>query len=174
MLIRRMSFVFALAGLLVLAATTAATAQDVVNTPLKEGKMYWVTRSDGSEIRGFITTLTATDVRVSGALGEVSVPTRDVLRISKVDGLWNGFAIGAGVGLAYGIPWTLSDEVPGSTGQKALFTLAVSSAYGGLGALLDKAIERRTTVYQRPGGATFALAPTASQKGLGVRGVVRW
>jgi hypothetical protein len=167
-----MPFVSVLAAVLVLAATTAATAQDVVNAPIKEGKMYWVTRSDGSEIRGFITTLTATDVRVNGALGEVSVPAREVLRISKVDGLWNGFAIGAGVGIGFGIPWLGYAE--GQTGQKVWFLLRVAAAYGGLGALLDKAIERRTVIYQRPGGAAFALAPMASQNGLGLRGVVRW
>lgn len=174
MSIRRVPFVIALATLAILTATTSAVAQDVMTAPIREGKVYWVTRSDGSEIRGFITMLTATDVRVNGALGEVSVPAREVLRISKVDGLWNGFAIGAGVGLAYGIPWTLAGRTPGTTGQKAAFTLAVSAAYGGLGALLDKAIERRAVIYQRPSGATFALAPNASPHGLGLRGSVRW
>jgi hypothetical protein len=174
MSIRRVPFVIALATLAILTATTSAVAQDVMTAPIREGKVYWVTRSDGSEIRGFITARTLTDVRVNGAQGEVAIPTHDVLRIAKVDGLWNGFAIGAGAGLAFAVPWALSDEASAPAGQKVVGSLVVAAMYGGIGALIDKAIERRTVLFRREGGASVALAPTATPHGLGLRGSVRW
>lgn len=174
MSMRRVPFLLALAALLVLGTTTSAVAQDVVNAPLTQGKIYWVTRSDGSEIRGFITSRTLAEIRVNGALGEVAIPARDVLHISKVDGLWNGFAIGAGVGMAFFVPWALSDEASAPAAQKVAGSLVVAAMYGGIGALIDRAMEGRTVVFRRAGGASVALAPAATAHGFGVRGSVRW
>lgn len=173
MSIRRCPILFVLTALLVLSSTSAA-AQDVTTATITEGKVYWVTRSDGSEIKGFITGRSPADVRVSGAFGEVSIPTGEVLTIAKVDGLKNGFLIGAGVGLAFMVPYALSDEGSADTGPKLMGALGVAAMYGGIGALIDKALEGRTVVYRRSGGPSFVLVPIASGQRLGLRGSVRW
>lgn len=175
MSIRQIHLTLALTVLLVIGIGAPASAQPpITDVPLKSGTIYWVTRTDGSEIKGFITERTAEEVRVNGALGPVAIPAPEVLRIAKPDGLRNGFLIGASVGVAMFAPYALDPDLPAGAARRVGATATVALMYGGIGALIDKAFEGRTDVYRRASSPSVSLAPIASARRLGLRATVRW
>lgn len=170
----RRCFALVAAVLLILGSARPCEAQSITDVPIREGQVYWVSRSDGSEIKGFITARSLSGLRVSGPRATLDLPIDDVVRIAKPDDLRNWALIGAGVGVVLFLPYALDDAAPVGVGRRVVGTLGVAALYAGFGALIDKAIERRSTVYERPGGLGLSLTPMASVHALGMRAALRW
>jgi hypothetical protein len=91
---RRIQFTLVVA-LLVAGCASSALAQPLLaDVPIKAGTLYWITRTDGMEVKGFITERTDTELRISGERGPLAVPVSEVLMIAKPDGLKEGFLAG--------------------------------------------------------------------------------
>lgn len=173
MSIHRMLVALSIAALLVVGFGSPVSAQSLItDVALKPGQVYWVTKTDGSEVKGFITERTGSEVRVSSALGQVAIPVSDVFRISKPDGLKEGFFMGLGLGVVMIAVAPADDEV--KLGGKVAIAAYWGLTLGGIGALIDKAVHGRTDVYRQPVSTSVSVAPIASGRRLGLRATVRW
>ena len=148
--------------------------------PVRLGQTVWVTTSEGLDMKGVVSGLSPTSLEISGEAGTRQFLMADMRRVAKRDGNRNGFLIGVGVGL---LPWVLGAGpedrdvcYSGKPCSKSLWITAglLSGAlWGGIGALIDNAIEGRETIYTRP-LPVLEIAPVVSRSGVGVRGSVRW
>ena len=78
---------------------------------------------------------------------EETIPLESVSKIDRSgDPIWNGFAIGASVGLASGIG--LAAELRGHTASKVALVLYGAGIYGLIGAGIDAMHVGTTTVYE--------------------------
>jgi hypothetical protein len=159
-----------LATLTLLAATSVASAQtSSPPLPVKLGQIVWVTTSEGLDMKGFVSAISPTTLEISGEAGTRQFAVAETRRIAKRDGNRNGFLIGAGFGV---LPFLLSSA--DATGVELIAGVAFGSAiWGGIGALIDNAIEGRQTIYTRPAPAV-ELGPVVSRSGVGLRGTIRW
>lgn len=173
----RIRLILVVTALIATGFGTPAGAQTAL-TELKLGQRYWVTQTDGVEIRGYLTATTPTDVSVNTDRGHVTIPTADVFRIAKPDGLKNGALIGAGVGVGFVFLSAGTDNSDGPLDGTTFAIIAaglVASAGGAVGALLDKVVSPRKTVYQKAAAAPLMqIVPAMHKGGVGVRGTVRW
>jgi len=170
-----------LAAVTLVAASSVAAAQPSPQPlPVRLGQTVWVTTSEGLDMKGVVSGLSPTTLEVSGEAGTRQFLMADMRRVAKRDGNRNGFLIGAGVGV---LPFVLgaAEETgdvcySGKPCSKSLWITAglLSAAiWGGIGALIDNAIEGRETIYTRP-ISVLEIAPVVSRSGFGVRGSVRW
>ena len=158
------------AGLLVAQSTAPPKPEPPPN--LKPYDYVEVT-DDRQTIRGRMTQLTADSLVVQGDRDRVSVPLATVQRIDRVgDSLLDGTAIGAAVGGASALALMAklctnnkcSDISASLDPRLAAFGTLVGA---GVGALIDKAIQRRKTVYRAGAGQpspTIAQPKPAGQK----------
>jgi hypothetical protein len=160
---------------------TGLAAPAGAQTPLTEIRLtpeqrYWVTRTDGVEIRGYITARTPSEVQVSTDRGNVTIPTADVLRVTKRDGLTNGALIGAGVGAGFVLLAAAANHEEKLAGSAVMYVWA--GAYGAAGAItgtiVDMVVNRRKAVYRKASTPSVQVAPTVLNGRLGIRGTVRW
>lgn len=160
-------------ALLVAGCASSAFAQPLLaDVPIKTGKLYWVTRTDGMEVKGFITERTDTELRISGERGPLAVPVSDVLMIAKPDGLKEGFLVGMLTGVTMVV--VQPDDPDYGSGAKAAFAAYFGLAFGGIGALVDKMVGGRDVVYRQPGTVSVSLAPVLSGGRRGIGAVLRW
>ena len=152
---------------LVLAALFAAqaVAGPTQPIPLERGDAVVVT-SDLESIRGRIAAITADSIVLEG--GHMRLPIATVLQIDRTgDSTWNGAAIGAAVGggvALAGMAIACRDCADTSANLDPRITLVGALAGAGIGALIDKAIERRTTIYTAAAGAQTMTTPRPAQR----------
>lgn len=171
-----------------LATVTLVATSSVVSAqtsppqlPLSLGQTVWVTTSEGLDMKGVVSAITPTTLDVSGEAGTRQFVVAETRRIAKRDGNTNGFLIGAAVGA---LPFLV--EAAGGDGDsgnrttsysnrgQVILVAAVSGAlWGGVGALIDNAIEGRETIYTRPSPA-LQVTPVVTRSGVGLRGAIRW
>lgn len=172
----RVPAVIALAAALIAPAGLFASSAQAQETPsgrlpVKMGQAVWVTSSEGWEVRGVISDISAATIDVSGEAGTKRLNVTDIRRVATRDSLKNGFWIGASVGavpaLALG-----SGRV---SAKAAGFFVFGSLLYGGVGMLIDHAIEGRRTIYERSStAAAIQVGPIVTRRGVGLGGTIRW
>jgi hypothetical protein len=133
--------------LLMIGCATPARAQDLADLRQRISSEVWVYRGE-TPTHGFLTRLTNTDLTlVDENNQEETIPLESVLKIERSgDSIWNGFAIGASIGLASGIG--LSTELRGHTASKVALVLYGAGIYGLIGAGIDAMHVGTTTVYE--------------------------
>lgn len=162
----------------VLAAPVAALAQAPSSPlPVKLGQHVWVTTTDGSEIEGVVSDVTAATIDVKGVNGTKRLNETDVRRIAKRrDSVKKGAIIGGSIMEGLGI-WAVKCCELGTKGTGVIIgALAFDFAAGaGIGALVGYAIKGRETVYERPAGSpSVILSPIVAPHSIGVAGAIRW
>ena len=152
------------AGLLI--AQSTATPQP---EPLPNLKLYdhVEVTDDSRTIRGRMTQLTADALVVQGDRGRVSLPLATVQRIDRVgDSLLDGTAIGAAVGGASALALMAKQCTNNKCSDISASLDPRFAAFGtlvgaGVGALIDKVIQKRKTVYRAGAGQP---SPTIAQR----------
>ena len=177
-----------LTRLLVLAIALAAPSRALAQIPrvtlpdMEIGQRIWVSNSQGTELRGEFIKLSPDTLEIATAKGPQQIATADVWTIMGKDSNRNGFLIGAGVGL-----FSVLLMMGATEGENATVSARSTAAgvalgvtfYGGIGAVIDSAIEGRQLIYRRAesSASTFSLAPIVSLTGskrLGVGGTITW
>jgi hypothetical protein len=102
-------------------------------------------------IHGFLTRLTAQELTlIDEDNHEQIIPLDTIRRIERSgDPIWNGFAIGAAVGVLQSV-LLLGGLDDGHVRQKVALAIEVGGVYGLIGAGIDAMHVGRTTVYQAP------------------------
>ena len=133
--------------LLMIGCATPAWAQDLTDLRERISSEVWVYRGE-TPTHGFLTRLTNIDLTlVDENNQEETIPFESVSRIERSgDPIWNGFAIGASIGLASGIG--LSAELRGHPASKVALVLYGAGLYGLIGAGIDAMHVGTTTVYE--------------------------
>ncbi len=155
-------------------ATPASGAQDLPATQdvtaIREqvASELWVYRDDRDKapIHGFLTRLTRDELTlIDEDKQEHVIPIESIWKIERSgDSIWNGFAIGAAIGLVESI--LITDEVRGSALRKASFYTYAAGFFGLVGAGIDAMHVGRTTVYAvRRQRAGPAIAPSRDGRG---------
>lgn len=125
-----------------------------------------VTGPDGQRTVGLFRGVDADTLRLLVVDQEVVVPRESIVKLERRgDSLWNGFLIGAAVGLVPAV--VLAGEVEAGGGNVAAAIVAGVSVYGLIGAGIDAMHTGWTTVYEatpQPASARLRhiwVAPTA-------------
>ena len=157
--------------------------------PVSVGQVVWVTVRDGFEFKGVISGVTATSIDVRGDAGTKHLNASEIRRIATTDSLKNGFWIGFAVGAVSGAAMStdMGDSTVGQQNhqddrsgvQKTLGPVVVGGLFGlmsgGIGALIDRAIGGRRTIYEPPDATpAVRVGPIVTGHGLGLRGTIRW
>jgi hypothetical protein len=145
-----------------------------VKTTVPAGAVVHVTDIQGKTITGMLGSVSSeiVEVRVDGGTRTVLADYVQRIRWQQQDSWLTGAAIGAGIGAIPGIYYLISDPnecaglCPEEYGLVGLGAL--------VGALVDKAITKKVTVYEKPAkgraGGHLALTPvlTGARQGLQV------
>ena len=130
-----------------------------------------VTLQAGERLRGTLICLDRDVVVLESGARVRTVPLSDVARIVKPrDRLWNGFAIGAGIGLLLAAPSYGEAEIGGASAGPYL--LQVVAVFGGLGAIVDWLHGSSLTIYAR--GPHYDSGPQSSRGATAVSWHVRF
>jgi hypothetical protein len=140
-------------------AQTATT--DAIATKVKSGDTVHVLDHESREITGVFgkRSDSAITLLVNGELRDI--PFSEVRRIMRRggDSIWNGVAIGAGVGL-----------LAGAASQGLAVGLGGAVIYGAIGGIIDWAVQGRVEVYSAPGTRkSVSLGPLVGRGQRGVR-----
>jgi hypothetical protein len=136
---------FALASSAAVAA--AQTAPDFSALRARVGDKIVVTTAEGVEVGGRATKISPSALSIDG----YAFTPEETVKIERPgDSLWNGFAIGYGVGALFGL--TIGSEAC-LHGQSWRCMNGGGITYGLLGALIDFAHEGRRTIYRSPSAA---------------------
>ena len=177
-----------LTRILVLAMALAVPSRALAQIPrvtlpdMEIGQRIWVSNSQGMEVRGELIKLSPDTLEIATATGPRQIATADVWTIMEKDSNRNGFLIGAGVGLFSVLLMmgaTEGGNATASAGGTAEGVAIGAALYGGIGAVIDSAIDGRQLIYRRAESSTstFSLAPIVSIKGskrLGLGGTITW
>ena len=115
------------------------------------GAVVVVTGASAGVVKGALAAVSSGAIELRTRSGPRTIAAADVRRIQwqQTDSLWNGTLIGAGIGAIPGIYWLLADpnECAGLCAEDYV-AIGVGAV---VGALVDRAIKRRVTVYVSPG-----------------------
>jgi hypothetical protein len=126
------------------AVTTAQTAPDFSALRARVGDEVVVTSVEGVEIGGRLTKVSPSALSIGG----YAFTPAEAVKIERPgDSLWNGAAIGYGVGALFGMTIGAEACLHESTWR---CVNAGGIAYGLLGALIDYAHQGRRTIYRSP------------------------
>jgi hypothetical protein len=135
-----------------------------------------VTDAGAGIVKGTLAAVSSNAIVLSTKNGPRTVAAGDVRRIQweQADTVLNGMLIGAGIGAIPGIYWLIADpnECAGLCAEDYV-AIGVGAV---VGALLDRAIRRRVTVYEVPMGGrsgTVAIVPLAGAR-AGLQVAVRF
>jgi hypothetical protein len=143
----------------------AQTAPDFSALRARVGDQIVVTSAEGVEIGGRVTKISPSALSIDG----YEFTPAEAVKIERPgDSLWNGAAIGYGVGALFGVTIGAEACLHQSTWR------CVNSggiAYGLLGALIDFAHQGRRTIYRSPSAAprtSMRLVPDIGPERKGV------
>lgn len=151
-------------------AATVRTAQDV-----------WVTRTDGTEVAGSVSSIDRDDLLLATSAGVVLIRALDVQRIERPDRIGNGTKRGTAVGAASaaGLFAILGASCRGDC-MNSSGALIVGAAWGAglgaaFGAVVDGLHRNRETVFERTSPAqTLTVVPLIGVGSAGVTTRVEW
>jgi hypothetical protein len=144
---------------------------------IRPGHTVYVTDTQGEETRGRLHDLAPSALTVSATGNVMRISADRVMAIDRHgDSLWNGLAIGLGVGTAMAL---LADqrEVP-CTGERTGVCrdaqigsrLGAIAAFGAIGTGVDALVRRRTPVYRAPAQrSTVSLSPSPRRAAVTLR-----
>jgi hypothetical protein len=164
-----------------------AFAQVATMAKVKPGQTVWVTRPNGTTIRGKVIAIAEAGLELKDGDRRTSLQLADVQRIETRDSLRNGaiigaiptailFGLGAGTATAVGCFMDATDSCNRDTKSATVMGAVVGAGIGALiGAGIDRAIPGRRVLYRRPAAATtVTIAPVVSARGAGVGMALRW
>jgi hypothetical protein len=124
--------------------------QELASLRERVASELWVYR-DTQPIHGYLTRLTKQDLTlIDEDNQEQIIPLDAIWRIERSgDRIWNGFAIGASVGVLQAIIWG-AEVGRGHTAEKINLTMFSAGLYGLVGAGIDAMHVGTTTVYNAP------------------------
>jgi hypothetical protein len=147
-------------------AVPSATAQPVAASftemSVRPGDDVVATRRSGETVRGRLTEVSGSILRLADSGRTVEVAQADTLRVDRLgDPMWKGLAIGSviGGGLGVAVVAACGGWCPGA-GTKASVVLVPAGIGAGIGALVDLAIPGRTCVFEAPRSGTRMLRLT--------------
>ena len=147
------------------AVAGAQTATDFSALRARVGDEIVVTSAEGVEIGGRVTKISPSALSIDG----YAFTPSDAIKIERPgDSLWNGAAIGYGVGALFGMTIGAEACLHESTWR---CVNAGGIAYGLLGALIDFAHQGRRTIYRSPSAAprkVMRLVPDIGPERKGV------
>lgn len=130
---------------------------------LEPGKPVAVTDAAGAEVRGRVAAVSATSLTLKVAGASRDFAAGDVRHVRRDgDPLWNGFAIGAGVGFMF---VALSDNVctgtvtASCTGNQVPKRVAIFAVVAAAGAVIDALRRDHTSLYDSPNRVTGRVVP---------------
>src|SRR5471030_443476 len=141
----------ALTVALTLGLSSPASAQDDFSRlKVKLGQIVYVTdASTGVEVSGPLTSVTPRDLSIDG----YRFQPKPGLKIERAgDSVWDGAALGFGVGLLYGGALVLPECFAPRSRTGCLLGPAIG--FAAIGALIDYATVGRTTIYEGAGPST--------------------
>jgi hypothetical protein len=156
---------------------------DQLRQQVKTGQTVYVVRPNGQEVRGKILDISDSALTLSDAGARSRFEAEHIRAVDSYgDPLWNGLAIGLGVGAGMALlsdprEVQCADGSDGCTDAQVGARVAVVALAGGLGAGIDAMSRRRTRVYLSPerGASThLVFRPYATRHGAGVRVVLRF
>ena len=165
-------------GAIVLAAclcctpsTWAQDAQDMIGGKVRPGDKLTITTRDFREIKGRFLTAGNDIIVLAREGGETRLRWSDVDRVKRRrNGVLLGAIIGAGAGVATGIPVAMLAENEHGEGAEALTSMILLGLGAGIG--VDALLSTNRTVYDRRSQARLHLLP---QRGGGaVRVGLTW
>ena len=147
------------------ALLAAQTAPDFSSLRAGVGDKVVITDASGVEVGGRVTALTPSALSIDG----YAFSPADAVKIERPgDSIWNGAAIGYGVGALFGLTIGAEACLHGSTWR---CVNAGGITYGLLGAIIDFAHKGRRTIYKSPSGAprkVVRLVPDLGRERTGV------
>jgi hypothetical protein len=149
----------------------AATLAEVA-ARVPPGDVVYVTDASGATIKGTLAEATGEAVRVSVKSGVRRVAAADVRRVQwqRRDSVFDGMLIGAAIGAIPGVYYLIADPNE-CTGFCAEDYAAIATG-AAVGALVDRAVKRRLTVYTGRSGVgakRVTIAPLMTRSRRGVR-----
>lgn len=147
-----------------------------IATRVPPGATVVVTDAKAGVVKGRLAAVSSSAIELRAKSGPRSVAAGDVQRIQweQSDSVLNGTLIGAGIGAIPGIYWLIADpnECAGLCAEDYV-AIGVGAV---VGALVDRAIKRRVTVYESPMGGrarSVAIVPLAGAR-TGLQVAVRF
>ena len=147
-----------------------------ITTRVPTGATVVVTDARAGVVKGTLAAVSSNAIELSTKNGPRTVAAADVQRIQweQTDAVLNGTLIGAGIGAIPGLYWLIADpnECAGLCAEDYV-AIGVGAV---VGALVDRAIRRRVTVYAFPMGgrpSTVAIVPLAGAR-AGLQVAVRF
>jgi hypothetical protein len=136
---------------------------------VKSGDTVYVTDSMARETTGTFVKLADGTLTVLAGGQLRDMPTLDVRQVSRHgDSVWNGFLIGAAIGVALG-------AVGGAMqNDYAVSITANTLMFGGISALIDHFIDGRTVVYRAGPRPTVRIAPMLLPHQHGIQISTTW
>ena len=163
-----------LSALFLLIPLTAFAQNEIPN--IKIGTRISIANQQGFEMTGTLVRIADDGVEISTAAGPRRLAMADLWTISKKDGnsdgFWKGFATGTGF-VAF------ASEGRAFTGGLGLYFMAMNGlVYGGIGWLIDNAVEGREVLYLKPAKSMAVsvspLVGLGASKRIGVTAAVTW
>jgi hypothetical protein len=138
-----------------------------ITTRVPTGATVLVTDAQGGVVKGTLAAVGSHAIELRTKSGPRTVAASDLQRIQwqQTDSLLNGTLIGAGIGAIPGVYWLIADpnECAGLCAEDYV-AIGVGAV---VGALVDRAIKRRVTVYESSGGGRgrrVAIVPLAGTR----------
>jgi hypothetical protein len=142
---------------------------------IRPGHAVYVIDTQGEETRGRLQEVSPSGLTVSGTDGLRSFSADSVTAIDRYgDPLWNGLAIGLGIGTAMAL-FADQREIPCPDGRPRVCRdaeigsrLGAIALFGAIGTGVDALIRRRTPVYLAPGqrpSSRLVISPAVSPRG---------
>jgi hypothetical protein len=176
-MIRKMWAAAALAGALVGVSTAGAQTVDLTRTTIeqkaKSGDRLTITTRDGAQSKGRLVDVGSDKLVLQAADGQRSFAYNDIDRVRRYkNGIVLGVLIGAGAGLAVGLPLRSWGNNEGADGDRVLATFLAAGI--GVGTGLDALAGSNRTIYRRPPDARSGFDLQPKKGGGAVRWTMTW
>ncbi len=148
---------------------------------VRTGQYVWLTRADGIEVAGSVTSIDPDEIVLATTAGLVLVPAADVQRLERPDGtgdgIWRGAIVGAGSGAA--LLAILNAACRGDCMNMSGALIIGAGLGGGLGAAGGAAVDglhrNRDTIFERAAPArTVTVFPLVRPGSTGIAARVAW
>jgi hypothetical protein len=128
--------------------TTGATFESLLGK-VQPGDLVYLTDMNGKEQQATIRSLASAlmQVEIAGTSRELQAGDVRRIRVTRRDSLWNGVAIGAGIGASLGLFSSTVGECAPSPGCVVSGTLGLAGMAAVVGWLIDQSVQKRVVVY---------------------------
>jgi hypothetical protein len=163
----------ALVGVSTAGAQTVELARATIDREAKAGDRLTITTRDGTHSKGRLVDVGSDALVLRAARGQRSFAYDDIDRVRRhKNGILLGLIIGAGAGLAVGLPMRSWANNETGDGDRILTTFLAAAIGAGVG--LDALAGSNRTIYRRPPDARSGLDLQSKKGGGAVRWTVSW